>query len=190
LAPSINTKRLQLVAADATSARAGVIAEGRLEAGLDRDALGVRLGAKVPPEWPPEITGDALPYFAERLERDPGLAGWLMWFWIRAEDRVLIGNGGFGGRPDGEGAIVCGYAVMDSYQGKGYATEAMAGLIDWAFEQASEPPVERIRAETFGPLVASIRVLDKNGFVRVGEIAPGLDEPADLGPKLIFERKR
>jgi ribosomal-protein-alanine N-acetyltransferase len=59
------------------------------------------------------------------------------------------------------------------FRRKGYATEAMGGLIDWAF---SHPEVRRIRAHTYPHLAASIRVLEQNGLSHVG----AGDEPGTL----------
>ncbi|MBR8839229.1 MAG: GNAT family N-acetyltransferase [Stigonema ocellatum SAG 48.90 = DSM 106950] len=55
--------------------------------------------------------------------------------------------------------------ALDDYQGKGYTTEAVGGLLSWAFEQ---PQVMSVIAETFPNNAASIRVMEKNGMVLLG----------------------
>ncbi len=47
----------------------------------------------------------------------------------------------------------------------GYATEAVAALLEWAF---SHSEVKRIIAETYPTLTESIGVMEKNGFRFIG----------------------
>jgi [ribosomal protein S5]-alanine N-acetyltransferase len=54
-----------------------------------------------------------------------------------------------------------GYSVMPDHQRLGFASEAVAGLIGWAF---SHPEVRLVTAQTLPALEASIRVLENNGF--------------------------
>jgi RimJ/RimL family protein N-acetyltransferase len=79
-------------------------------------------------------------------------------------------SGGACGLPDQEGTIVIGYSLLDQFHGQGYATEALRGFLDWA---KADPRLRTVVADTLPHLVASIRVLEKNGFVRCG---PGADE--------------
>ncbi|MCC7290544.1 MAG: GNAT family N-acetyltransferase [Phycisphaerales bacterium] len=76
-----------------------------------------------------------------------------------AARRVLIGNGGFFDL--GGGTWMIGYSMLEAYHNRGYATEAVAALVDYAF---SHPSVATIVGTTFPNLIASIRVMEKNGF--------------------------
>jgi RimJ/RimL family protein N-acetyltransferase len=152
----LSTPRLQLVAATAPIARA---------AAEDRAALARLLEARVPPGWPPELMADHLAGFARRIEVEPALLGWLPWFWVAKEDRTLIGNGGFGRPPAEDGSGKIGYALVSEYHGRGYATEGVAAILEWAF---SHPGLTRVVADTYPELTASIRVLLKNGFRYAG----------------------
>ncbi|MGZ3426809.1 MAG: GNAT family N-acetyltransferase [Polyangia bacterium] len=163
-APRVFTGRLELVAATAALARA---AAGSAE------ALGRLLECEVPRGWPPELMKDHEADWAQQLEDDPTLAGWSAWYIVQVKPAVLVGSIGLSGRPDADGCVECGYALLPKYQRKGYATEAMGGLIDWAFSQEG---VRRIRAHTYRHLTASIRVLEKNGLSHVGDG----DEPETL----------
>lgn len=154
------TQRLELVALYPELARAAV--DNRIQ-------LAQLLNARVPEEFPPEIMADVMEIFAQTLEADPGLVGWWGWYLVLNEfdlERVLIGCAGFNGYPDAEGNLLLGYSVLDAYQGKGYATEAVGGLLHWAFEQ---PQVMGVMAETFPNHIASIRVMEKNGMGKLGE---------------------
>jgi len=151
--PAIRTHRLELVAADAMLARAGA---------HDRAELSRRLEATVPDGWPPELFADGEADFARKLEADPQLEGWMSWYVVRVgRARTLVGVCGLGGPPDERGEVTLGYAVLDAFQKKGYATEAAGALIDWAFE---DPRTRAITAQTHEHLAASIRVLEKNGL--------------------------
>ncbi|WP_054848614.1 GNAT family N-acetyltransferase [Methanoculleus chikugoensis] len=63
--------------------------------------------------------------------------------------------------------MLIGYSVLDEFQGRGgYATEAIRHLTAAIF---SLPGIRRIEAALYPDLAASIKVLEKNGFVRAGE---------------------
>jgi ribosomal-protein-alanine N-acetyltransferase len=156
----LTTARLDLIAATAEAARADV---------SDSVALSELLGARIPKEWPPAEFADAQSIFARYLERSPELTGWLHWYWILRDERVLVGNGGFGGKPDQNGKIEIGFSVIDSYHGQGIGTEAVSALIQWA---SSQPDVKRIVAATVDDNRASRRLLHKCGFINRG---PGED---------------
>ena len=156
-APRLFTGRLELIAATPTLACAATKSAA---------ALGELLACEVPPGWPPELMKDQQEPWAAQLEADPTLTGWSAWYIVQVKPAVLVGSIGLSGRPDADGCVECGYALLPKYQRKGYATEAMGGLIDWAF---SHPEVRRIRAHTYRNLPASIRVLEKNGLSHVGD---------------------
>lgn len=157
----LSTLRLKLIPATASLAQA--------ELG-HRDTFSELLGAKIPENWPTKLITDALPYFLQQLKQNPQLAGWLSWYWIlredAGEDAVLIGSGGFKGRPQPDGTVEVGYSVLPQYQGCGYATEAIAGLLSWVFTHGE---VSRVIAETKPENQPSIRVLEKLGFDYIGQ---------------------
>jgi RimJ/RimL family protein N-acetyltransferase len=130
-----------------------------------QDIFPQALGAEVPENWPPELLVDALPFFLEQLKQNPNLVGWLSWYWVLrrevTEKGLLIGSGGFKGQPQPDGAIEIGYSILPQYQGRGYATEAVAGLLAWVFSYSE---VTQAIAETPQENQASIRVLAKLGF--------------------------
>lgn len=138
-------------------------------------ALAAALGAVVPPGWPPPIYDDAARDFMLRyLESNPGAVGYGAWYILLEDERgdapVLIGTGGLTGLPSPDGTVEIGYSILDAHQRRGYATEAVAALLGWAYAQ---PGVRCVIAHTFPDLLPSIRVLEKSGFRRVG---PGAEE--------------
>lgn len=150
---SVRTHRLELVAADGTLARAAID---------DRARLGTLLEAVVPASWPPELFAEGEADFAGRLAEDPSLQGWLSWYIVRVgRARTLVGVCGLGGPPNSAGEVTLGYAMLPEHRRKGYATEAVGALIDWAFE---DPRTRAIVAQTYAHLGESIRVMEKNGL--------------------------
>src|SRR5262249_4274627 len=76
---------------------------------------------------------------------------------------LMVGTIGFTGPPDDSGTVSVGYGLVESARGRGYATEALSGLVEFAFTQ---PSVRAITADALPDNVASHRVLEKVGFVR------------------------
>lgn len=61
--------------------------------------------------------------------------------------------------------VEIGYSVLPQFQGNGYATEIVQGLIEWAF---SQPAVQRVTAEPLSENAAFVHVLTKLGFAATG----------------------
>jgi ribosomal-protein-alanine N-acetyltransferase len=156
----ITTSRLRLLPATVTA----------LEAELRHDhaALAELLPAQIPFGWPPHLyDDDACLYSLNKLRESPAPATWWTWYILlrRAEGKPhLVGVGGFKGPPV-NGLVEIGYGIVGEFQRHGYATEAAAGLVCWAH---AHPKVRIVAAHTLPELTASIRVLEKNGFVRRG----------------------
>ena len=133
-------------------------------------ALAAELGAELPPDWPPEhYEPAALEYTLARLGEGAEHAGWWMYFFVRRGDTgppVVVGTGGYKGPPDESGTVEIGYSVAAGEQRRGYATEAVRGLVARAF---ADERVRRVIAETYPALVASVGVLEKTGFHFIGD---------------------
>jgi RimJ/RimL family protein N-acetyltransferase len=71
-----------------------------------------------------------------------------------------VGTAGFYGPPDAAGEVTIGYGMVEPEWGRGYGTQAVAGLI----EICREHGVTAINADTDLDNVGSQRVLEKNGF--------------------------
>ena len=158
----IATARLDLIAATATLARADA---------SDQPRFGALLQAEIPASWPPGVLADVQEYFADQLEKGFALPGWWSWYGLKRQagdgplqrsGQVLIGSGGFAGQPDSEGTVTLGYSITPGFEGQGYATEMVAGLLRWV---AATGRVRRVHATTFERHAGSVRVLEKNGFV-------------------------
>jgi RimJ/RimL family protein N-acetyltransferase len=132
-----------------------------------RAALEQLLRLKLPDEWPafPEAFS---PHEAEPLANPPHVATpWPGYFFVDRVLRTVVGNGGFAGAPSPDGEIEIGYEVAPAYQRRGYATEAVAALIDHAFADDS---IAAVIAHTLAEENASVYVLRKVGLRRVEEV--------------------
>jgi RimJ/RimL family protein N-acetyltransferase len=150
-----------------------------VQAELDgHDAFASLLGAAVPQSWPPGDYDESAQRYALRRLQGGGDAsvGWFGWYAIRPGDDVLsdmvVAIAGFYGPPSAEGVIEIGYSVCPEWRGHGYATEAVRALTEHAFAQAG---VKRILAHAYLANPASVRVLERCGYTRLGPgTAPGV----------------
>lgn len=153
----IKSRRLSLVAATPELIEKDIEGRACLSAALD---------VSVPKSWPPDLYGPRAMQFALAQLGDSAGSGWSFWYLsTRDEPLELIGIGGFKDRPDESGSVEIGYSILAEFQGRGFATEAVARLVGWAF---SHHNVNEVCAETFPHLVQSIGVLKKNGFELTG----------------------
>jgi len=161
---TLESERMTLVAASTDLVEADL-------AGHDR--LAELIGASVPQNWPPDLYERQAMQFAQRALQDPAQPdGWSFWYLrVRPPARKkLLGICGFKGRPDEVGSVEIGYSILSQFRANGYATEAVARLVKWAF---SHQNVTEVSAETLPHLRQSIRVMEKNGFTFTG---PGSEQ--------------
>jgi RimJ/RimL family protein N-acetyltransferase len=156
----IRTERLELTPATSDLLAAALEGPAALAAGLS---------AIVPPSWPPEfLDPPALEFTRNRLAEAPDEGDWWMYFIVlpaAAAERLLVGTAGYKG-PPADGTVEVGYGIVTDHQRRGYASEAVRGLVARAF---SMPEVWRVIAETLPELTPSIGVLRKCGFEPIGE---------------------
>ena len=162
----------------------GTVASVQAELARDFETFAQLLAAYIPRNWPPALyDDDARKYSLNKLQHPPHQTAWWTWYFLlrgHGKLRELIGVGGFKGPPRG-GIVEIGYGVLDQYQRRGLATEAAEGLVHWALARSQ---VRKVAAHTLPELTASIRVLEKNGFVQKGKP----EEPGAIRFELDFPR--
>jgi RimJ/RimL family protein N-acetyltransferase len=101
---------------------------------------------------------------ASRLPGEEG--GWVQLSVEERDGGRLVGDVGFSpaGEPD---VIKVGYTISPAFQGRGYATEAIRALIDYAFDTLD---ASLIRAYASAENLPSIRVAEKVGMRLVERI--------------------
>ncbi|OWY61103.1 hypothetical protein B7486_65590 [cyanobacterium TDX16] len=153
------TPRLRLVPVNGTTVRADVAGPEHLSISLDSDLAD---------DWPPALWADDRPVLAEVLATKPDDDGWRPWYWLlrQADGSLrLIGVGGFAGPPDDQGVVTLGFSVVPSLWRRGYASEAVAALVEWSSRQSD---LRVIEAFTENDNLGSVKVLQNNGFVQLG----------------------
>lgn len=78
-----------------------------------------------------------------------------------------------------------GYWLGEPFWGRGIMSEAVAEFTRWAFLNFD---LERIHAEPFASNVASVRVLEKAGFVREGRLRASVFKDGRLQDSFVYAR--
>jgi ribosomal-protein-alanine N-acetyltransferase len=168
--PVVRTERLQLTPLPAPA----------LDALLARDGATLErlTGARFADPAAPPYMADALPVVRDRLRQAPQEAPWWNWLAVRGESAEAVGSVAFAGPPDEDGAVLIGYAMYPAFEGRGYATEAVRAMIDWAFAQ---PGVRQVRALAPVWNTPALRVAENVGMRPVAS-----EEDDDVGEVLLY----
>lgn len=89
-----------------------------------------------------------------------------LWTAISKVEKKMIGDICIIGEPNSNGEIEIGYGTYEEFQGQGFMTEIVGGMIEWA---RTQPKVKAITASTEKSNIASFKVLQNNGFTKVEE---------------------
>ncbi|MGW6021591.1 GNAT family N-acetyltransferase [Streptomyces sp. NPDC055099] len=91
---------------------------------------------------------------------------WGMFALVRVEDEVAVGGMGFHGPPDEEGVAEVGYDLAAGARGRGYATEALRALSDWAL---ARPGLTALLAVIDPENEPSQAVVTRAGYTRASD---------------------
>ncbi|MEM7202022.1 MAG: GNAT family N-acetyltransferase [Planctomycetota bacterium] len=157
---TLETARLRLVPYAPADLLALVESEAQFGGAFGQPAAaGLRefvVGPEVAPEWLAQLRAAAT--------ADVWRHGFAV---VHVAGGLVIGTVGFKGPPDDEASVEIGYGIVPAFNGQGYATEAAAAGVGFAF---ADPRVRRVLAHTMPQQNASTRVLQKCRFDCVGEI--------------------
>ncbi len=155
----IETERLQLIPCNLT----------HFEAILnDQQQLESLLQVKLADEWLGfEAAQEAMRPSYEHLKAHPEIFGWWTYLFVHKPDRTLVGLGGFKGPVNGEGMVELGYAIAPAYRRRELATEAVRGMLKYAF---AHPKIRQVDAHTLPEKNASTGVLEKVGMKFVASV--------------------
>lgn len=140
------------------------------------------LNATVPAEW---LASQALMELRLRqLQRNPALQPWLLRAMVHRESNTMIGHIGC---HDGPGAtylqrytpagIEIGYTTFFAHRRRGYAREALGGLIHWAHTEQNVDQFVLSISPHNGP---SLRLAAHFDFVQKGTEIDDEDGPEDV----------
>ncbi|MFN8508232.1 MAG: GNAT family N-acetyltransferase [Dehalococcoidia bacterium] len=127
--------------------------------------VGIRSGAGYPSESTLEV--------ADLIAgpRAAAVPGFTSWFMTLRDTGETIGEAGFTPSAD-ESVATAGYGLSPAFEGRGYASEALAGLVAHLFAHS---PVTVVRADTLVSHVASRRVMEKAGLRFMREFEGDVD---------------
>jgi RimJ/RimL family protein N-acetyltransferase len=153
----IETERLRLV----------WLSEGAMDALLGGDRG--ELSYAVPTDWPDDHDRRFLRLRLRQLRQDPARVEWGVTAIVHRESGEMVGHIGFHGPPGVNArrdpdAVEVGYTVFSEHRRRGYATEAVRGLLDYARERG----IHRFVASVGPANEPSLRLVRGLGFVEVG----------------------
>lgn len=131
------------------------------------------LNISVPANWT-EFGKGIFEFALNKIITDESEDGWWTYFPILKEGNVLIGTGGYKGKPSEKGVVEIGYEISPAYRKRGLATEFAEALIIQAY---SNSEVKIIIAHTLAEGNASGKILMKLGFTNTGEFNDPDDGP-------------
>ncbi len=99
--------------------------------------------------------------YKKALENQENYIWFTNWQIILKEENISIGSACFKNNPNLFGEVEIGYGINEKYRNKGFMTEAVKKMCEWAFEQ---PNVLSVIAETELTNIASHKVLQKAGM--------------------------
>lgn len=150
----VETPRLQIISLNIEQMQLLMDDYRALESALNLPATEQKLARRLYP---------VLTHNISFIRNDPENEIWYTyWLLIHKADARIVGGLGFKGPADDRGTVEIGYGMNDGDRNRGYMTEAVASMVGWATEQ---PGVNAVRAETANTNLASIRVVQKVGFV-------------------------
>jgi [ribosomal protein S5]-alanine N-acetyltransferase len=151
----IETSRLTIIPLNYPQLELYMQGEGKLEKEFRLSIT----GRTVAPDIKERVTDLILPKVKAAIADE--YLFYTFWIVIEKTSKIIVAELGFKGEPDKNGKIEIGYGTMYEQRKKGYMTEAVGGMIDWAKQRAD---VKYILAETDEKNLASIKVLKKNKF--------------------------
>jgi len=154
----LETNKLKLIPLDAHNLRYSIEDRRKMERNL-----GVKITDTELEEPVKEVMRTSLKMV---LENKKDYLWFTNWEIVLKKENRIIGGLCFKGRPDEQGRVEIGYGMQDEYRCKGYTTEAVKELINWAFIQEK---VLSVIAETEKDNLPSHRVLEKMGMQKYQE---------------------
>lgn len=121
-------------------------------------------GRTVAPQVKDRVTKITLPKMREAMDDD--YLFHTFWLVVDKLSKTIVAELGFKGPPFDGGRVEIGYGTMPAMQNKGYMTEAVKGILQWAKERKD---VSVVLVETKVSNHASIRVVEKNGFEQISK---------------------
>ena len=114
-------------------------------------------------DWESFTEADGRAFLESNAPRQPGEPGWFQFALARREDHSFVGDCALKTFETDNRLAQIGFTIARPHWNQGYATEAVRGLIGYAFTHF---PTHRIIASVDPRNAASVRVLEKAGFAK------------------------
>ena len=114
-----------------------------------------------------------------QVKLDPSLNIWFIRWIVLKSTSEIVGSISFHAKPNEIGMIEIGLGISPNFQNNGYGSEALKGMWLWVIDQ---PGVSILRYTVSATNKASVVIINKFGFIHVGQ---QIDE--EDGPEEIYE---
>jgi aminoglycoside 6'-N-acetyltransferase len=132
----------------------------------------------------PQGVREQIDEMAQRAPGEPG--GWVQFSVEERESGRLVGDVGLSPAHGESGVMKVGYTISPDVQGRGYATEAVRALVDYAFDALGADVVRAYASEENEP---SIRVAEKVGMRLVERLEHRYDDEVWYGVRYELRRE-
>ena len=117
---------------------------------------------------------------APQVQSDPSTNKWFIRWVVLRQTSEVIGSASFHGPPDEQGMLEIGLGIHDEFQRQGFGYETLLGMWTWA---ARQPGVRIFRYTVDPDNVASVGLVQRFGFLHVGQQIDDEDGPEDIYEK-------
>lgn len=150
----LNTERLSILPLDEYNLELSINAFNKMEKNLGLTITNKNIGDREKNVFKIRLNG---------VKNNPMNYMWYTtWIIILKLENRIVGHIMLKGYPNENGEIIIGYYMQDEYRCKGYMTEALRGLTQWAFLNYD---VKYIIADTLKNNILSQKLLQKIGMV-------------------------
>ncbi|QTV05630.1 GNAT family N-acetyltransferase [Faecalibacter bovis] len=116
--------------------------------------------------WPDQEIIETLPKIVFNLSKVIAPTGFESWMIVKKDTKEIIGDVGFKGYNTIFNKADIGYGIIEAERKKGFAIEAVKGLINWAYKNES---LSLITATTLIDNKASIQLLERLHFIKIDQ---------------------
>ncbi len=164
----IESERLKLMPLTHQQLQLLNISRNNLEA-----ALGLQLSNwQVDELYQKEIDDALINFWLPKTLANPDEFIWYTsWEIILKAENLSVGSIGFAGEPNEHGEVEIGYMIDEAQHSKGFASEALQSLSNWALQQER---VMGVIVHTFANNLPSINILTKCGYRQFHQTDEGL----------------
>ena len=110
---------------------------------------------------------EGLPWHLRHLESNEHHRAWRIRVVVERATGLVVGSVNLKGPPDAEGDVEIGWGISEARRRRGYAFEAVSGVIDWAVRQ---PGTRSLSATIADDNTASQQLAAKLGLVRSAQV--------------------